>query len=115
MRKIKKRQKMQYKVEQNSNQLVSDRYNRYCVQIESDKAMIQKLYAIPNKESNILDRFAPFCSISSSMKASKQLLRDMMECNIKTKHCGYLHAVPKKLNEEEKSMRMEVDGEESEQ
>ena len=109
MRRMKKRQKMKYKVKE-------DGFDRYCAVIESDKATIERLYEILNKESNIHDRFAPFCSVPASTKASKQLLRDMMDCDIKTKHCGYLYDTPRKINEseEEKSMKMEVDDDENE-
>merc|ERR1712107_191593 len=60
------------------------------------------------------DRFAPYCSFSSSMKASKQLMRDMMECDITARHCGFLYAEPKKIvqtdeDDEHKRKKMDVD------
>merc|ERR1712176_1106681 len=100
MKRMKKRHIRKLKLKQTGNyKLLSDKCDRYSVCVEKDKEIIGKLYGIFNKEA-INDRFAPFCSFASSMKASKQLMRDMKECDVKTQHCGFLYDKPKKREDE---------------
>merc|ERR1712154_48742 len=111
IRQIKKKQKLQIKLERNGNKLISESYNKHWIHSENDKKIISKLYELINKES-----FS--CNNPLSGNYSKSLLQEMKACDVQTKHCGFLyfeqfakHKKKKKENDEHKTMRMDIDDE----
>lgn len=119
---LKKKQKVYLKrrEDKDKGKVVVDFIDRYSIRIQQDKQMIKEIYDIISKDSNI-ERLTRSSRYPLSINYSKQLLSKLINCNIKTKHCGFIYEEPQQINskqenkelnkdnDEEKTMRMEVD------
>ena len=123
---MKRKQKMFIKREKNANKLVSDILDRYSQRIEKDKKIIKDIYDIINRDCNI-HRVTRASRYRLNINYSKNLLDQLINCSMKTRHCGFIYKEPitkrpkkeddgnngKQENDDEcKTMRMEVDDKE---
>ena len=88
LRRLKKKRKLQMKLKQNTNKLITNYLDKYHFQFENDKVLIEKLYKIlPDLDTPI--------NGSLSINYSKHILNQMNQFNINnnTKHCGYIYSL----------------------
>ena len=106
---------------------MADSIDRYSQKIERDKRMIFEINNIISKDCNVA-KMTRFTKYPLSLSYSKHILNKLMNCIIKTKHCGFLYDEPQQINrkkeqenvkqtkdeDEQKTLRMEIDEQEDE-